>query len=79
MIDGKNVFEQPFKNDMRTYDDIQINVAGQGDDYTTGCLLDYIYITKSIIRQRQQKIYAKSKHLMLIQKQYKKLMLMGIS
>ena len=51
MIDGKNVFEQPVKNDMRTYDDIQINVAGQGDDYTTGCLLDYIYMTKSIIRR----------------------------
>ena len=51
MIDGKNVFEQPVKNDMRTYDDIQINVADQGDDYTTGCLLDYIYITKGIIRR----------------------------
>ena len=28
---------------MRTYDNICMIVIGQGDDYTTGCLLDYNY------------------------------------
>ena len=41
MIDGKNVFDQPVKSDMRTYDNIRKIATGQVDDYTTGCLLDY--------------------------------------
>ena len=28
---------------MRTYDNIQKIATGQGDDYTTGCLLNYNY------------------------------------
>ena len=28
---------------MRTYDKIRKIATGQGDDYTTGCLLDYNY------------------------------------
>ena len=31
---------------MRTYDNIQKIATGQGDDYTTGCLLDYNYFNK---------------------------------
>ena len=38
MIDG-----QPVKNDQRTYDSIQKIATDQRDDYTTGCLLDYVY------------------------------------
>ena len=41
MIDGKNFFDQPVKNNLRTYDNIRKNATGQGDDYNTGCLLDY--------------------------------------
>ena len=41
MIDGKNFFEQPVKNDKVTYENIRKIATGQGDDYTTGCLLDY--------------------------------------
>ena len=40
MIDGKNFFDQPVNSNMRTYDSIQKIATGQGDDYTTGCLLD---------------------------------------
>ena len=36
MIDGKNFFDQPAKNDIRAYDKHSKN----WDDYTTGCLLD---------------------------------------
>ena len=43
MIDGKNFLEQPVKNNLRAYDSIQKIAAGQGDDYTIGCLLDYHY------------------------------------
>ena len=46
MIDGKNFFDQPSKNDIRTYDNIRKILTRQGDDYTTGCLLDYNYFKK---------------------------------
>ena len=41
MIDGRNFFKQTINNDLRAYDNIQKIATGQGDDYTTGCLLDY--------------------------------------
>ena len=43
MIDGKNVFNQPVKDDKVTYENIRKIATCQGDDYTTDCLLDYIY------------------------------------
>ena len=36
-------FDQPVKNNLITYDNIRKIATGQGDDYTTGCLLDYNY------------------------------------
>ena len=42
----KNFFVQPVKSDMRTYDNIRKIETGQGDDYITGCLLDYNYFNK---------------------------------
>ena len=41
MIDGKKFFDQPIKNDKITYNNNRKIATGQGDDYTTGCLLDY--------------------------------------
>ena len=43
MIDGRNLFDQPVKNNLITYDKIRKVATGQGDDCTTGCLLDYNY------------------------------------
>ena len=43
MVDGKNFFEEAINNDFKTYENIRKTAAGQGDDYTTGCLLDYPY------------------------------------
>ena len=40
MIDGRNVFDQLVRNNLITYDNIQKIATGQGDDYTTACLLD---------------------------------------
>ena len=43
MINGENFFDQPIKNNKVTYDNIRKIAIGQGDDNTTGCLLDYSY------------------------------------
>ena len=43
MIDGKNFFDQPINSNLKTYENIRKIATGQGDDYTTGCLLDYSY------------------------------------
>ena len=43
MIDGKSFFDQPINNDLKTYENIRKIATGEGDDYTTGCLLDYFY------------------------------------
>ena len=40
---GKTFFISQQKNDKTTYDNIRKIATGQGDDYTIGCLLDYIY------------------------------------
>ena len=46
MIYGKNFFDQPVKTEKVTYDNIKKITTGQGNDYTTGCLLDYTYFKK---------------------------------
>ena len=43
VINGENVFDQPVKNIKVTYENIRKIATGQGDDYTTDCLLDYPY------------------------------------
>ena len=41
MIDGQNFFDQQIRNTLITCDNIRKVATGQGDNYTTGCLLDY--------------------------------------
>ena len=43
MIDDKNFFDQPINSMTKIYENIRKIATGQGDDYTTGCLLDYSY------------------------------------
>ena len=43
MIDGQNFFDQTVKNNLITYDNIRKIAIDQGNDYTTGSLLDYNY------------------------------------
>ena len=45
MINRENFFDQSIKNNKVTYENIRKIATGQGDDYTTGCLLDYSYFT----------------------------------
>ena len=46
MINARNFFDQPVKNELRAYDNIQKIKTGQCDDYKIGCLLDYPYFEK---------------------------------
>ena len=43
LIDGRNFYDQSINHLVKQYDEITKIAAGQGDDYRTGCLLDYQY------------------------------------
>ena len=63
MINGENFLDQPIKNNKVTYDNIRKIATGYGDDYTTGCLLDYPYFTDTykmiaVDLSKQQASYA---------------------
>ena len=47
-IDGKNIFDQPINNDIKTYENIKKVSTGQLDYSTTACLLDYLALKKVI-------------------------------
>ena len=47
MINGENFFDRPVKDNKVTYENIRKIATGKGDDYTTGCLLDYPYFKDS--------------------------------
>ena len=46
-IDGINFYDQPINDSIKQYDEIRKISTGQGDDYTTGCLLDFAYFEKN--------------------------------
>ena len=39
----KKFFDQRINSNLKTYKNIRRIATGQGDDYATGCLLDYSY------------------------------------
>ena len=43
MIDGRNCYDQLIFDSIKQYDEVRKVSTGQGDDYATGCLLDYGY------------------------------------
>ena len=43
LSDETNFYDQPINNFKKYYDEVRKNSTGQGDDYTTGCLLGYAY------------------------------------
>ena len=47
MIDGRNLFDQAIDSMTKTYENIRKIAMGQGDDYITGCLLDYTYFKEN--------------------------------
>ena len=44
VFDGRNLFDQPINSMAKTYENIRKIATSQGDDYTTGCLLDYPFV-----------------------------------
>ena len=42
-IDGRNFYDQSINDPIKQYDEVSKVSTGQGDDYTTGCLLDFAY------------------------------------
>ena len=47
-IDGRNFYGQSINDSSKQYDEIRKKSTGQGDDYTTGSLLDFSYFEKKI-------------------------------
>ena len=47
-IDGRNFYDQPIKDSVKQYDEIRKTSTGQGDDYTTGSFLDFLYFEKKV-------------------------------
>ena len=42
-IDERNFYDQTINDLIKQYDEVRKISTGQGDDYTTGCLLDFAY------------------------------------
>ena len=43
ITDGRNFYDQSINDLIKKYGEIRKTATAQGDDYTTGCLLDYQY------------------------------------
>ena len=46
-IDGRNFYDQPINDLIKQRDKVRKVSTEQGDDYTTGCLLDFAYLKKN--------------------------------
>ena len=46
-IDGINFFDQPINDSIKQYDEIRKIPTGQGDDFSTGCLLNFAYFEEN--------------------------------
>ena len=45
--DARNFYDQTINDSVKQYDEVRKVSKGQGDDYTTGCLLDFAYLEKN--------------------------------
>ena len=45
-IDGRMFYDWPINHSIKQYEEVRKVSTGQGDDYTTGCLLDFAYFEK---------------------------------
>ena len=69
LIDWIKPLDQPIRNKLKTYEKNRKITTGQGDDYTTGYLLDYRYFKKN---HKLIVIHLTSnEHLIPIKKQHK--------
>ena len=68
VIDGSNFYNEPINDLIKQYEEIRKTATGQGDDYTTRCLLDYQYF-----KDHYQQITVDLSKQILIQEQFNKL------
>ena len=47
LIDGRNFYDQPINDLIKQYDEVRKVSTGQGDDYATGCLLNYAHFKEN--------------------------------
>ena len=71
-IDGRSFYEQVINDLLKQYDEIRKTATGQEDDYTTGCLLDYLYfkdhyILNSVDISKQKELDADSRAIQQIE------------
>ena len=66
LIDGRNFCDQPINDIIKQYDEVRKVSTGYGDNYTTGCLLDYAYFKDNyrliaVDLSKQKALYADPK------------------
>ena len=67
-------FDRPFKDDIKPYENIRKTAIGLGDNYTAGCLLDYLYLEENY----KMVAIGKQQALDVSPKEYNKLILLKI-
>ena len=50
--DGRNFYDQPVNDLIKQHDEVRKVSTGLGDDYTTGCLLNFAYFKKKLQSNR---------------------------
>ena len=75
LIDGRNFYDQPINDLVKQYDEIRKTATGQGDDYTTGCSLDYQHFKDQYNLIAVD--FSNRKNYMLIQEQFNKFSFIG--
>ena len=51
-IDRREFYNQLINDSVKQYDEVRKVSTGQGDDYATGCLLDFAYFEKKLQTNR---------------------------
>ena len=72
IINGKKFYDQAIDSDIKRCEEIRKLTTGEGEDYTTGCLLEYDYIKnnyrlKAVDLSRQKEIDADPKAIQQIE------------
>ena len=72
LIDGRTSYDQPINDQIKKHNDIRKTETEQGDDYTTGCLLDYQYFKDhyqliAVDLRKQKKLDADSRAIQQIE------------
>ena len=72
VTDARNFYDQPIEDEIKKYGEIRKIALGKGDDYSTGCLLDYSYFQKNyqliaIDLSKQKELYADSRAIQQIE------------